>query len=131
MKARLLAYFVVISGAFLFLPSVSAHHGASMFDMKNSITIKGTVTSFDWSNPHAMIFADVKDDKGNVQKWSIEIRGGPNVLTKAGWNKESLKPGDEATLIGHPAKDGSNSMRLVKVVLANGKELDPDPHSWF
>lgn len=131
MKAKLLACFVVSAGALLFLPSVSAHHGASLFDMKSSIAIKGTVTNFDWSNPHAMILADVKDDKGNVQNWSIEIRGGPNVLTKAGWSKESLKPGDEVTLIGHPAKDGSNSMRLVKVVVANGKELDPDPHSWF
>jgi hypothetical protein len=130
-KARLLAYFVVISGAFLVLPSAFAHHGASVFDMKSSLTIKGTVVSFDWSNPHAMIFVDVKDDKDNPQKWTVEIRGGPNVLTKAGWNKESLKPGDEVSLIGHPAQDGSNSMRLVKVVLANGKELDPDLHSWF
>jgi hypothetical protein len=108
-----------------------AHHGASMFDMKQLITVKGIVTSFEWENPHAMIYADGKDDKGNVQKWSIEIRGGPNALTRAGWNKDTLKPGDQVTLIGHPAKNGTNSMRLAKVVLASGQELDPDPHPFF
>lgn len=101
-----------------------------MFDMKQLITVKGTVTSFEWANPHPMIYADVKDDKG-IQKWAVEIRGGPSVLTRAGWNKDSLKPGDQVTLIGHPAKNGTNSMRLAKVVLASGQELDPDPHSWF
>jgi hypothetical protein len=110
---------------------LQAHHGASMFDMKSSITVKGTVTSFEWTNPHAMIFADAKDDKGGVQKWTVETRGGPNVLTNAGWTKDSLKPGDQITLIGHPAKDGTYKMRLAKVVLANGQELDLEPHSWY
>jgi uncharacterized protein DUF6152 len=108
-----------------------AHHGASMFQMDQLITVKGTVTSFDWSNPHAMIYADVKDDKGNVQKWAIETRGGPNVLTRAGWTKDTLKPGDQVTFVGHPAKNGTTSMRLAKVVLPNGQELNPEPHSWW
>jgi hypothetical protein len=108
-----------------------AHHGASMFDMKDLITMKGIVTKFEWTNPHAMILADVKDDKGAVQKWAIETRGGPNVLTKAGWTKDTLSPGDQVTFIGHPAKDGSYNMRLAKVVLANGQELDLEPHSWY
>jgi Family of unknown function (DUF6152) len=108
-----------------------AHHGASMFDMVRLVTVKGTVTSFEWINPHSMIYADVKDDKGNVQKWAIETRGGPNALTRAGWSKETLKPGDDVTFVGHPAKNGTNNMRLVKVVLADGKELEPEAHSWF
>ena len=110
---------------------VYAHHGASMFDMEHVITVKGTVTSFDWANPHAMIYADVRDDKGNVQKWAIETRGGPNALTRAGWTKDSVKPGDEVTFVGHPAKNGSNGMRLAKIVFANGQELNPDPKSWW
>jgi len=128
---KLLRFFIL--GVFLLLDLVPtyAHHGASMFDMKQLITVKGTVTSFEWANPHAMIYADVKDDKGNVQKWAIEIRGGPNALTRAGWNKDTLKPGDQVTLVGHPAKNGTNSMRLAKVVLASGQELDPDPHPFF
>ena len=100
--------------------------------MTRLISVKGTVTNFDWANPHAMIFADVKDDKGNVQKWAVETRGGPNVLTRAGWNKDSVKPGDQVTFVGHPAKDGSNNMRLAKLVLASGQELNPDPKPyWF
>jgi len=78
-----------------------------------------------------MIYADAKDDKGNVQKWAIETRGGPNALSRAGWTKDTLKPGDEVTFTGHPAKNGTSSMRLAKVTLANGKELEPESHSWF
>jgi hypothetical protein len=102
-----------------------------MFDMKNSITMKGTVTRFEWANPHVMIFLDVKDNRGNIQRWAVETRGGPNVLTKAGWTKDTLKPGDQVTLIGHPAKNGTNTMRLAKVVWADGQELDLESHSWF
>jgi hypothetical protein len=126
-------FVVLIAG--LALLSVSfpsyGHHGASMFDMVRLITVKGTVTSFEWINPHSMIYADVKDEKGNVQKWAIETRGGPNVLTRAGWTKDTVKPGDEVTFTGHPAKNGSNNMRLAKVLLADGKELEPESHSWF
>jgi hypothetical protein len=130
-RTRLLT--VVITALALLLVSVPVygHHGASMFDMVRLITVKGTVTSFEWSNPHAMIFADVKDGQGNVQKWAIETRGGPNALTRAGWSKDTVKPGDEAAFTGHPAKNGTNNMRLAKLVLANGKELEPEAHSWF
>lgn len=130
LRANLLTFLAMSVGLPVVLVPACAHHGASMFDMKQLITVKGTVTSFEWANPHPMIYAEVKDDKGN-QKWAIEIRGGPSVLTRAGWNRDSLKPGDQVTLIGHPAKNGTNSMRLAKVVLASGQELDPDPHSWF
>jgi hypothetical protein len=125
--ARLVAVLALLLVGF----PAHAHHGASMFDMEHLITVKGTVTSFDWINPHSMIYADVKDDKGDVQKWAIETRGGPNVLTRAGWTKDTLKPGDEVTFTGHPARNGSSNMRLAKVTLANGKEMEPESHSWF
>jgi Family of unknown function (DUF6152) len=108
-----------------------AHHGAAMYDMEREITVKGIVTNFEWSNPHVLIYADVRDEKGNAQKWIIETRGGPNALARAGWNKDTLKAGDQVTLIGHPARDGSNNMRLAKIVLPNGQELDPNPRSFF
>jgi hypothetical protein len=130
-RTKLLRFLTLAIFLLVVLIPASAHHGASMFDMKQLITVKGTVASFEWANPHAMIYADVKDDRGNMQKWLIELRGGPNALTRAGWNKDTLKPGDQVTLIGHPAKNGTNSMRLAKVVLANGQELDPDPHPFF
>ncbi len=131
MRIRLPISFTVLAGLLAASPPAYAHHGASMFDLAHSISVKGTVTSVEWANPHAMIYVDVKDDKGSIQKWAVETRGGPNVLTRAGWNKDSLKPGDMITLFGHPAKDGSKSMGLEKIVLANGKELDPQPHSLF
>lgn len=131
MRIRLTAV-LALAVAFLVVSTpLQAHHGASMFDMKSLLTMKGTVTSFEWTNPHAMIFPDAKDDKGNVQKWAIETRGGPSVLTKAGWNKDTLRPGDQVTFIGHPAKDGTYKMRLAKVLLASGQELELESHSWY
>jgi Family of unknown function (DUF6152) len=108
-----------------------AHHGGSMFDMAHLISVRGTVTDFQWANPHVMIYACGPDQRGSARRWSIELRGNPRVVGKAGWNKDTIKSGDKLTFLGHPAKDGSNSMRLDKVVLANGMELYSEPHSWF
>jgi hypothetical protein len=130
-KTGFFARLVAVLALLLVCLPAYAHHGASMFDMEHLITVKGTVTSFEWINPHSMIYADVKDDKGNVQKWAIETRGGPNALSRAGWTKDTLKPGDEVTFTGHPAKNGTSNMRLTKVTLANGKEMEPESHSWF
>ncbi len=103
--------------------STYAHHGfVSWFDMSRSVTVKGTVTSFDWTNPHSYIYFDVKDEKGATQKWSAEL-GAVAMLARAGWRKDTLKPGDEITLIGNPAKDGKPLMHLDKIVFANGQEL--------
>ena len=77
--------------------SASAHHGfVSWFDMSRSITVKGTVTSFEWTNPHSYIYFDVKDEKGAIEKWSAEMGGVP-MLGRAGWRRETVKPGDEIT----------------------------------
>jgi uncharacterized protein DUF6152 len=100
-----------------------AHHGfVAWFDMTRSITVKGTVTSFDWTNPHAYIHIDVKNDKGAMEKWSAEM-GGVAMLSRAGWRRDTVKPGDEITLIGRPARDGKPAALLDKVVLADGREL--------
>jgi hypothetical protein len=103
--------------------SAYAHHGfVSWFDMSKSTTVKGMVTSFDWTNPHAYIYFDVKDEKGNIEKWSAEL-GALGMLARAGWSRNTLKPGDEITAIGNRAKDGKPVMHLDKVILANGQEL--------
>jgi hypothetical protein len=125
MKVRLSAVFVVVAGFLMISVPAVAHHGGSMFDMGHLISVKGTVIDFQWANPHVMIYANGKDDKDGVQKWTIECRGGPNVVAKAGWTKDTIKRGDQLTFVGHPAKDGSDSMRLQKVVLSNGMELYP------
>ena len=100
-----------------------AHHGfVSWFDMSKSVTVKGTVTSFDWTNPHSYIYLEAKDEKGAAEKWTIEL-GALSMLARAGWRKDTLKPGDEITVIGNRAKDGKPIMHLEKVVLASGQEL--------
>jgi hypothetical protein len=108
---------------FALVPAARAHHGfQDWFDMSRSVTIKGTVTNFDWTNPHSYIYLDVKDSKGNIEKWSIEL-GAVGMLARAGWRKDTLKPGDEITAIGNPGKDGKPLMHLSKIVFANGQEL--------
>ena len=105
------------------VPSTSAHHGfVSWFDTTRSISVKGTVTGFDWTNPHAYIYMDVKNERGAVEKWSIEL-GALAMLSRAGWKRDTLKYGDEITAIGNPAKDGKPTMHLNKIVFANGQEL--------
>jgi hypothetical protein len=100
-----------------------AHHGfVSWFDMSKSTTVKGTVTSFDWTNPHAYIYFDVKDEKGAVEKWTAEL-GALAMLSRAGWRRDTLKPGDEITATGNRAKDGKPIMHLDKIVFPNGQEL--------
>ena len=100
-----------------------AHHGVgAWYDTTRSVTVKGTVTSFEWTNPHAYIYLDVKDAKGGVEKWSAEM-GSVGMLARAGWRRDTVKPGDEVTLTGKPAKDRKPTMLLDKAVLASGQEL--------
>lgn len=114
---------LAVAAIFLALAGTAwAHHGTANYDMTKMVTVKGTVADFQFINPHVEIFLDVKDEKGNVKKWQAETNS-PNLLHRAGWTRDSLKRGDEVTLSGHPAKDGSNLMRLDKVVLSDGKEL--------
>lgn len=103
--------------------STYAHHGiGAWYDMTRSITVKGIVTSFEWTNPHAYIYLDVKDEKGTIEKWSGEM-GSVGMLGRFGWKRDTVKPGDEITLIGRPAKDSKPTMLLNKVFLASGQGL--------
>lgn len=99
-----------------------AHHAWHGYDMANLTTVKGTVTQFDWGNPHVWISFEARDDQGNIEKWA---GGGPSPSRMAGtgWSKETLKPGDQITAVGHRISDGTNSIRLVKVVVPDGREL--------
>ena len=99
-----------------------AHHGNAAYDLDNPITLKGTVTEFAWSNPHVQIYFDVKDGKGKVTHWASETVS-PGLLSRAGWNKTELKPGDEIAITLGPAKNGAAVGYALKIVLANGKVL--------
>ena len=112
--------------AALFLLSLAgstyAHHATATFDMTQSATVKGAVTSFEWTNPHAYIYLDVKGEKGAIEKWSAEL-GALGMLARAGWRRDTLKPGDEITAIGNRAKDGKPFLHFNKIVLADGQQL--------
>jgi DNA/RNA endonuclease YhcR with UshA esterase domain len=119
-----LALFVALIFATLLLSSaVLAHHGEVNYDTDKEVSVKGTVTSFQFINPHVLIFMDVKNDKGEIEKWTNEARS-PSMLVRVGdWNKNTLKPGDVITATGFRSKNGAPALRLKKIVLADGREL--------
>jgi uncharacterized protein DUF6152 len=102
-----------------------AHHGTSAYDTTKLTTVKGTVTDFQFNNPHVMISVDVTNDKGNAETWIGEANS-PNVLSRHGWDRDIIKKGDQITIIGYRPKNGAKTLRLQKVVLFNGQELDPN-----
>jgi hypothetical protein len=115
----------VFAAVFLIAAPLFAHHGASPYDSTKLTTLKGTVSSFQFINPHVVISVDVKDDSGKVETWIGEANS-PNVLSRHGWDRDIIKKGDQITVIGNRGKNGSKTLRLQKVVLANGQELDPN-----
>lgn len=82
-----------------------AHHSYSAFDMTGEKTVTGVVTKFEYTNPHSWIWLDVKNEQGNVDTWGIEGMS-PNYLSRRGWNRNTLKPGDKVTIVLHPTKEG-------------------------
>jgi len=113
---------VAVIGFFAVSVPVFAHHGRAGYDSAKLSTVKGTVSTVEFVNPHVQVRLDVKGSHGNVEKWLVEGTS-PNMLEREGWNKNTVKPGDEITATGHPAKDGAKAMRIEKLVLPNGQEL--------
>ena len=103
---------------------VFAHHGRSNYDMSYTATVKGVVTAFEWINPHALIYVDSTDENGKVEKWIAETNS-PNTLNRQGWTRNTVKPGDQITLVGHRVKGGANYINFSKIIFADGRELDP------
>lgn len=103
-----------------------AHHGQAAYDTTKLVTVQGTVLEFQYINPHVQIYIEVKDDKGQAQKWDGEA-GNTLALHRHGWTSKTLKPGDAVTMTGFRTKSGTNELRLKKVVIGDGKELDPYP----
>ena len=111
---------LVIAGTTL---NVSAHHSfAAEFDRDKPITLTGTVTKLEWTNPHARFYVDVKDDKGVVTNWNLELAS-PNVLRRNGWTRTSLNVGDEVTVEGSLAKNGTKMANARVVKLADGRRV--------
>jgi hypothetical protein len=103
--------------------STSAHHSTAMYDNEHRITINGTVKKFDWTNPHAFVFLEVKDEKtGKTVEWDVEMMS-LNHLRSYGWTSKTVKPGDVISCTGAPAKSGAPSMIANRMKLADGREI--------
>ena len=103
-------------------PALAHHSGAAEFDSTKKIDLTGVVTKVEWTNPHAHFYMDVKDPSGNVANWNLELAS-PNVLVRQGWRRHSLNVGDQVTVEGAQAKDGSQMANARTVILADGKKV--------
>jgi hypothetical protein len=122
MQGKLLAA-VAALGSFLVAVPASAHHAfAAEFDANKKVKVSGAVTRLEWTNPHAWLYVDVKDENGKVTSWSFEL-GSPNALVRRGWRRTSLKPGDQITIEGFAAKDGSSTANAHNVTLPDGRTV--------
>jgi len=120
MKKLALAMFCLLGTAAI--PALAHHAFSAEFDTKQPITLKGVVTKIEWMNPHAWFYIDVKTDAGVVEHWQLET-GAPIELARRGWRKNDLKVGDEVTVQGFRAKDGTNTGNARMVNLPDGKKV--------
>ena len=107
---------------FLFAWPVFAHHGASEYDMTKIVSVHATVTELQYVNPHTLLVFTVKDDSGKAVEWTGELPS-PNLLSRRGWSRSTVKPGDQVTVIGAIAKNGEKGMQIKKLVFPDGHEL--------
>ncbi len=119
MKIRHVAWIL-----FLSVSAVDAHHNfRSEFDINAPFTVTGAVTKVEWTNPHAWFYVDVKDDKGAVVNWALEM-GSPNALTRAGWKRTSMNIGDVVNVEGYRSWDRKNTGNARSVILTKtGQKL--------
>jgi uncharacterized protein DUF6152 len=115
---------IALAGLGLFISAVPvrAHHSfAAEYDAAKPVTLKGVVSKIEWTNPHARFYIDVKDESGTFT-WNLELAS-PNVLSRNGWTRKTLNVGDEITVQGSLAKDGSKMANARVVTLATGKRV--------
>src|SRR5262245_42033552 len=116
---------IVLAGIGLFVTAAPAraHHSfAAEYDASRTLTMTGTVTKVEWTNPHAHFFMDARETSGGVANWSVELAG-PKALAQCGWRMDTLHVGDEVTVQGASAKDGSHHANARLVTLPGGRVL--------
>jgi Family of unknown function (DUF6152) len=123
MRARFVGAVAVSFGLFFAsLPAFAHHSFAAEFDVKQPITLKGTVTKVEWTNPHVWIYIDVANESGTVEHWQCE-NGAPNALARMGWTRHSLNAGDKITVEGFRAKNAEFTANARQVILADGRKV--------
>lgn len=100
----------------------AAHHSFAMFDQTKEIELTGTVTEFQWTNPHSWVELDVPKAGGGADHWSLES-GSIHTLTRLGWKSKMVKPGDKITVTLNPMKNGSHGGAMQSIVFADGKKI--------
>src|SRR5260370_2722952 len=122
---KLIISLSIIFGVLVVSGPLLAHHGEANYDTTKVVSVKGTVTEFSFINPHVQISLDVKNDKGEIEKWVGEARS-PSMLARiVCLDKNTVKVGDVLIASGHRTKNGTNFLRLMKIVLPDGREM-PD-----
>ena len=114
----LLSFVLVLAG----LPALAHHSFSAEYASDKPITLKGTLTKVEWSNPHGWIYVDVKGDDGKVVNWAVEF-GSPNALLRRGLRKSDFPPGIEVVVDGYRAKSGSAMINGTSVKLPDGRDL--------
>jgi hypothetical protein len=123
MRSRSIVAGAVSLAAFIATVPVHGHHAfAAEYDRDKPITLTGTVTKLEWTNPHARIYIDVKNDKGDVVNWDFEL-GPPNGLMRRGWNRNSLKAGHMVTIEGFLSKTNPRGANARSVKLPDGRQV--------
>ena len=124
LRLRLRMLITVGSLCCLFLTSVHvlAHHSTAMYNMATPVTVTGVVKRFEWTNPHAFVFLEVKDDKGQTVEWEVEMMS-LNHLRGYGWVRNTVKPGDVISCTGGAARSGAPSMISSFMKLADGRMI--------
>jgi hypothetical protein len=121
------AFVVALLLRIISAPAISAHHGSAIYDKKTTLVLTGTVTNLTLANPHSWVAFDVKDDKGNIDHWTVEF-GILTELIPQGWTNDTLKPGDQIRVQLHPKRDGDHGGMLVKeITYADGRQLALKP----
>jgi hypothetical protein len=122
-----LSFLLLSVGVFLASNLASAHHGVAHYDMKKTVVLAGTVTAFDWGNPHCLVHMDVMDAGGHFRHWTLELSS-IFAMSKRGWDQDTLKRGDQVVAETHPAQNGtpvgiSSGPDFVLKIVINGKEI--------
>jgi hypothetical protein len=118
--------FTLIATLVLYVGTAFAHHSPIVFDRTRQITIDGVVTEFKWSSPHSWIHLDVKDAKGVVSNWGVEMNPA-SLLARTGWKSTTIKPGDKVSITVYPLRNDEKGGQYVSIKLPDGKTLGERP----
>jgi hypothetical protein len=117
---------VSLATAALYATAALAHHSPIVFDRTRQLTIEGTVTEFKWSSPHSWIHVDVKDEKGAVGNWSVEMNPA-SVLARSGWKSTTVKAGDKVAVTVYPLRNNEKGGQYISIKLPDGKTFGERP----